>query len=488
MHFLRQSTASQVVRIGPFVDDTDFKTAKAGLTIANTDLKLYKGNAATTETNKNSGGATHVAAGRYQLTLDATDTSALGRLDLYCKMSGALEVWAEYEVLPANVYDSLFLGTDLLDANASQLGGTAQTGRDVGASVLLSSGTGTGQVSLSSGTVTLTDGSLSAAKFAADALARMGVIGTGTAQSASATGVVLASADAYADNVLIGMTILVFGSTQGYWQSRVITDNALTGDAVTVDTWTVTPSGTITYIILGTPPGSTSAPVPSQVVAFSAAGLADLFDTDSGTTYASAVAGSVVKEIADNAAGGGLDAAGVRAAVGLATANLDTQLSGIQSDTDNIQTRIPAALVSGRIDASVGAMAANVLTATAIAADAITDAKVASDVTIASVTGAVGSVTGAVGSVTGNVGGNVTGSVGSVATGGISAGSFAAGAIDAAAIAANAIGASELAADAVTEIAAGVLAAATAAPIAADLKAIDGTTVTGDGSVTPWGP
>lgn len=47
------------------------------------------------------------------------------------------------------------------------------------------------------------------------------------------------------------------------------------------------------------------------------------------------------------------------------------------------------------------------ITAASIAADAITDAKVASDVTIASVTGAVGSVTG-------NVGGNVVGSVGSV--------------------------------------------------------------------------
>lgn len=131
----------------------------------------------------------------------------------------------------------------------------------------------------------------------------------------------------------------------------------------------------------------------------------------------------------------------------------------VEADTADIQGRIPAALVSGRIDASVGAMAANVLTATAIAADAITDAKVASDVTIASVTGAVGSVTGAVGSVTGavgsvtgnvgghvvgtvasvvgavgsvtgnvggNVGGNVTGSVGSVATGGITRASLAA--------------------------------------------------------------
>jgi hypothetical protein len=37
-------------------------------------------------------------------------------------------------------------------------------------------------------------------------------------------------------------------------------------------------------------------------------------------------------------ASGGLDAAGVRDALGLATANLDTQLGGIQSDTDDIPT------------------------------------------------------------------------------------------------------------------------------------------------------
>lgn len=69
-------------------------------------------------------------------------------------------------------------------------------------------------------------------------------------------------------------------------------------------------------------------------------------------------------------------AADIRSAVGLASANLDTQLSGIQSDTDNIQTRIPAALVSGRIDASVGAMASGTVTNTAIADGAITDAKI----------------------------------------------------------------------------------------------------------------
>jgi hypothetical protein len=52
----------------------------------------------------------------------------------------------------------------------------------------------------------------------------------------------------------------------------------------------------------------------------------------------------------------------------------------VHADLDDIQARLPAALVSGRIDASVGAMAANVITATSINADAITAAKVAADV------------------------------------------------------------------------------------------------------------
>lgn len=170
---------------------------------------------------------------------------------------------------------------------------------------------------------------------------------------------------------------------------------------------------------------------------------------------------------------------------------LQAELDGIQADTEDIQTRLPAALVGGRIDANMGAVSADAaaadtlelfaealdqatgqldsgslatgtITAASIAADAITDAKVASDVTIASVTGAVGSVTGAVGSVTGNVGGNVAGSVGSV-TGNVggnvtgSVGSVATGGITAASIAADAIGASELAADALAEIADAVL-------------------------------
>lgn len=76
-----------------------------------------------------------------------------------------------------------------------------------------------------------------------------GIIDQGTAQSATATTLVLRAAAAFADNTLSGSLLMVLGSTQGYWQSRVIRSNTLADDTAVVDTWTVTPSGTITYKI-----------------------------------------------------------------------------------------------------------------------------------------------------------------------------------------------------------------------------------------------
>lgn len=60
-------------------------------------------------------------------------------------------------------------------------------------------------------------------------------------------------------------------------------------------------------------------------------------------------------------------------------ASISADIAGVQADTDNIQTRLPTSLVSGRIDASVGAMAADVVTASAIAANAIGASELASD-------------------------------------------------------------------------------------------------------------
>lgn len=114
--YLKQSTASQSVLIGPFVDSTDGVTAETGLTIANTDIRLSAngGNMAA----KTSGGGTHDEAGWYTITLDATDTATVGRLQLSVAVAGALPVWAEFQVLEENVYDawlgaSAAAGTDL---------------------------------------------------------------------------------------------------------------------------------------------------------------------------------------------------------------------------------------------------------------------------------------------------------------------------------------------------------------------------------------
>lgn len=133
--FLKQSTASQTRILGPFVDDTDFKTLKTGLTIANTDVKLSKNGAASV--NKNSGGGTHIVNGGYALTFDATDTGTVGELSASIAVSGALIVSQKFFVVEEAVYDALFGASALgyvanAPVNVAQFGGsnlTASSGR-----------------------------------------------------------------------------------------------------------------------------------------------------------------------------------------------------------------------------------------------------------------------------------------------------------------------------------------------------------------------
>lgn len=104
--FLKQSTAAQSVAIGPFVDETDFKTAETGLTINNTDIKIVVNGGASA--NKNSGGGTHRVNGVYGITLDATDTATVGEMEISVVVSGALPVFHKFQVVEEAVYDALF--------------------------------------------------------------------------------------------------------------------------------------------------------------------------------------------------------------------------------------------------------------------------------------------------------------------------------------------------------------------------------------------
>jgi hypothetical protein len=164
-------------------DAADFLT---GATHASGDTKLIKDGGASANTTN---GFTDEGNGFYSLVLTATEMQA-SRLCLSIIDQGT-KAWEDQAVIiqthgnasaslvfdldqatpavnatqisgdstAADNCEAMFDGTGYaggtirLAVNAAQLGGTNQTGRDIGASVLLSSGTGTGQVTLTSGRV-----------------------------------------------------------------------------------------------------------------------------------------------------------------------------------------------------------------------------------------------------------------------------------------------------------------------------------------------
>lgn len=115
-NFLRQSTDNQSRVLGPFIDDTDFKTPETALTINDTDVELIVDGAA--PVNKNSGGGTHRANGYYSFTFDSTDSATVGELNVSILVSGALLVAKTFRVLEEDIYDALFAdGAAAFDEN-----------------------------------------------------------------------------------------------------------------------------------------------------------------------------------------------------------------------------------------------------------------------------------------------------------------------------------------------------------------------------------
>lgn len=274
MRFLKQSTAVEVP-IGPFVDATDAVTAETALTISQADVRLKK-NAGDWAQKAETTAAAHEENGCYRCLLDTTDTDTLGLLRLHVAEAGALPVWEDFMVMPANVYDSLF-STDKLQVDAVEISSDA----------------------------TAADNLETALDDTAGAVPWFGIVDQGTAQAATATTIQLRAAASLADDTANGMTVAAFGSTQGYWQTRAITDYVSATDTATVDAWTVTPSGTITYKVFMTPPG--------------------------------------------------VDAAAIRSALGMASANLDTQLSTIDTVVDAVKAKTDSLTFTqaGHVDANV---------------------------------------------------------------------------------------------------------------------------------------
>ena len=297
MRYLKQSTSVDV-GIGPFLDETDGKTAETALTITQPDVRLKKNGGAWAQ-KAAAQTLSHEEAGWYEVTLDATDTDTIGILLVAVHESGALPVWMEFHVLAANVYDSLFGSGDVLDVSVTQFAGSAITAAAGIPEVKVAS--------IAANAITaaaVADGAIDAATFAAGAI----------------------TATVIADGAIDAAT----------FAANAITSTVLANDCIT------------------------DAKVASDVTIASVTGAV----------------GSVT------------------GAVGSVTGNVGGNVVG------------SVASVAGSVG---GNLAGSVLGSVAGSVGSVTGA-------VGSVTGAVGSVTGAVGSVTGSVGGNVTGSVGSLAT------------------------------------------------------------------------
>ena len=121
MIHLKQSTAVTLL-IGPFLDDTDGKTAETALTITQAEVRLSK-NGGNMAQKGEATSLVHDELGYYTCPLNTTDTNTLGQLKVMVHEAGALPVWEDCMIMPANVWDSMY-GADLLQVDATQILGT----------------------------------------------------------------------------------------------------------------------------------------------------------------------------------------------------------------------------------------------------------------------------------------------------------------------------------------------------------------------------
>ena len=255
--------------------------------------------------------------------------------------------------------------TAQIGVNAVNIGGTAQTGRDLGASVLLSSGTGTGQLDFTSGVV---KSNMTQVDGVANGTHASGLLGVDVRDFGGSAGTFSSGRP----EVSLGNVAHGGSSSTLTLSSATIAPAAGGGDAVTITGGAASGATPAGHAIKATGGAASTTGGGTAGVAVKATGGASAASTNIAAEGATITAGA--NNGAGGADGGSFNGTGNGDGLQLTKAGSGVDLrAGITGD------------ITGNLSGSVG-----------------------------SVTGAVGSVTGVVGSVTGNVGGNVVGSVASV--------------------------------------------------------------------------
>lgn len=307
------------------------------------------------------GSCTEVGAsnmpGVYYYECATGDIDTLGTLSLVITKTSQEPREIVVMVAAMNLFDAVRLGlTSLPNAAAEAAGGlytrgsgAGQINQDANGRIDANtktwiSGTIPSPTTTGVPTVAIGTGGLAYAAFAADAAGVIGVIRTGTAASGASGSITLDSGASSTNSYYKNTSITIISGT-GAGQTRVYLTYIGATKVYSVDSnWVTNPDNTSVFVI--------------------SPAMGDAF------TRLGAPAGASVSA----------DLASVMARLGSpAGANVAADIAAIQADTDNIQTRIPTSLVSGRMDVSVGALAANVITSAGIATDAIAAAGLKAD-------------------------------------------------------------------------------------------------------------
>lgn len=221
--------------VGPFQDDTDFKTAETALTIQKADVKISKNGgteaAASADQGASDAGAPHLGSGNYGIAYNTTDSNTNGNIRFTIKESGALVAWRDCIVVPAVKYAEMVTTgpSSILDFLGQACSGVSVAG--------------------------------SWGKAVCDYLNQPiswagGQVESGTAQSGSATSITLEAGESATAEFYRYKRIVLMGGT-GVGQSAIITAyNQTTKVATTacegstLGSWFTNPSSGTTYIIL----------------------------------------------------------------------------------------------------------------------------------------------------------------------------------------------------------------------------------------------
>ncbi len=171
-----------------------------------------------------------------------------------------------------------------------------------------------------------------------------GIVDNGTAQAATSTTTQIRAAATFADHTCAGMTLLAKGSTQGYWQAVPVDDNVGATDTLSHPAWPVTPSGTITYILIGTAAASINSPIPASLSASERTALANAVETEiiDDTDSEKVLAAIVNKIAAANPDLSGLTLAAIAAAVRDVT-NAAPTAGSLGAGIKAVSDRVPGA-------------------------------------------------------------------------------------------------------------------------------------------------